>query len=97
MAAPPPVRRRVFLSGAIYVGGAVGMEVAGALWALSHGHDNLVAAFIDIFEEGGELVGAALFLDAALHYLVLLGPGEMRLADPVTPPAAPEGRGRAAG
>jgi hypothetical protein len=82
LAAPPRVRNGVFLAGAVYIGGAVGMEALGGLWALHHGEANIIHATIDLLEEGGELFGATLFLDAALTYLQLMGPGEVRV-DPV--------------
>lgn len=81
LAAPPPVRRGVFLAGAVYIGGAVGMELIGGLWALHFGEANMVHAAIDLLEEGGELFGATLFLDAALRHLEIMGPGEFEVAD----------------
>jgi hypothetical protein len=79
LSAPPRVRNGVFIAGAVYIGGAVGMEALGGLWALHHGEANMIHATIDLLEEGGELFGATLFLNAALHYLELLGPSPVRV------------------
>jgi hypothetical protein len=78
LASPPSIRRAVLVSGAIYAGGALGMEATGALWALGHGRQDWVYALIGTLEEGGELVGATLFLDAGLRYLETLGGATVR-------------------
>jgi len=70
---PPSIRRAVLVAGAIYAGGALGFETLGGLWALGHGEANWVHAILEHLEEGGELLGATLFLDAALQYLEILG------------------------
>jgi hypothetical protein len=79
LAMPAPIRRGVLLAGAIYVGGALGMEALGGVWALQFGEANMVHAVIDALEEGGELVGATMFLNTALLYLEMLGPTELRV------------------
>jgi hypothetical protein len=73
LASPPPIRRAVLVAGAIYAGGALGMEALGGIWALYHGEMNWVHALLEMLEEGGELLGATLFLDAGLKYLEILG------------------------
>ena len=73
LASPPPIRRAVLVAGAIYAGGALGMETLGGLWALDHGRVNWVHAVIGVLEEGGEMLGATLFIDAGLRYLEDLG------------------------
>jgi hypothetical protein len=70
---PPRIRRAVLVAGAIYAGGALGMETLGGLWALGHGEVNWMHAVLEMLEEGGELLGATLFLDAGLKYLETLG------------------------
>jgi len=79
LAAPPRVRKGVFIAGAVYIGGAMGMEMIGGLWALHHGEANVVHAVIDVLEEGGELFGATLFLGTALRYLAILGPAPVEV------------------
>ena len=58
----PPVRRRVVLSGIVYVGGALLMELPLGWWTEQHGDDNLVYGLIDFVEESLELIGATLFV-----------------------------------
>jgi len=79
LASPPPIRRAVLVAGAIYAGGALGMEVLGGIWSLGHGRVNWVYAVIGVLEEGGELLGATLFLDAGLKYLETLGVFSVRV------------------
>lgn len=57
-----PTRWRFVLAGAIYVGGALGMEPLLGWWADTHGDDNLGYGVIDFVEESMELAGASLFL-----------------------------------
>jgi len=61
---PPATRRRFIIAGAIYVGGALVMELPLGWWTEAHGDDNLTYALIDWVEETLELVGASLFLVA---------------------------------
>ncbi|MBA3502309.1 MAG: hypothetical protein M4D80_18885 [Myxococcota bacterium] len=62
----PSTRRRLILAGAIYVGGAVLMELPLGWWTDRAGPDSLGYMLIDWVEETMELAGAAL----ALHTLV---------------------------
>jgi hypothetical protein len=66
-----PSRRRwqFILSGVLYVGGALAMELPLGWWTERHGNDNLVYALIDHVEEALELVGASLFLAALAEEL----------------------------
>jgi len=89
LASPPPIRRAVLLAGAVYAGGALGMEALGGLWSLGHGRVNWVYAVIGVLEEGGELVGATLFLDAGLRYLEDLGGFSVRPAGRRAVPSTP--------
>jgi hypothetical protein len=70
---PAPVRRRFLLAGAIYVGGAVGMELPLGYWTDRAGDHNLVYALLDFTEEASELAGVTLFLLALWgHWRTLL-------------------------
>jgi hypothetical protein len=60
---------KVALAGALYVGGALGVELLLGLWTDRHGELNFVWAVIDMAEEGLEIVGSSLFLYALLEYL----------------------------
>lgn len=65
----PPRRRRQFvLAGAVYVSGAVLMEMPLGYWAERAGFDNLVYALIDALEEILELLGLSMFLVALLEH-----------------------------
>ncbi len=69
-----PRRRAVLfvLAGALYVGGAVGVEMIGAdLWSLG-GWDNVTYSLVATFEETLEMSGLIVFLHATLG--VLAGP-----------------------
>ena len=57
----PATRRRFVISGAVYVGGALLMELPLGWWTEQHGDQNLVYGLLDFVEESMELVGATLF------------------------------------
>lgn len=66
-ALPSLTRWRFVLAGAVYVGGALGMELPLGLWVETYGDDNLGYGLIDFVEESLELVGASVFLLALDH------------------------------
>ena len=66
---PVRPRRQFLVAGALYVTGALGMELPLGYWTELHGNDNLVYALIDLVEESLELLGASLFLAALVEYL----------------------------
>lgn len=76
VALPRETRRRFVLAGAIYVAGALVMELPLGWWTSRHGDENLGYALIDWFEEMLELVGAALFLVAVLRHRTTLAEAE---------------------
>lgn len=78
---PARTRWRFVLAGALYVGGALVLELPLGWWAEHSGRDNLVYGLIDWVEETLELIGAALFLAALVEYLTEI-PGGLRLAPP---------------
>ncbi len=65
-----PVRSRLLfmLSGAIYVFGALVMEVIGGLYVQAEG-DNLMFQVLLMIEEGMEMLGVSLFIFSLLDYL----------------------------
>jgi hypothetical protein len=66
----PPRRRRQFMvAGALYVGGALLMELPLGWWYERAGDANLVYAAIDHVEELLEMIGASLFLTALVEEL----------------------------
>lgn len=61
---PVPTRRLVVIAGAVFVGGAIGVEMPGARHASAHGAQNLTNALISTVEEACEMLGIALFMYA---------------------------------
>ena len=49
------------LAGAVYVGGALGMEMVAAVYDQSHGYENAVTASLSTVEETMEMLGLVLF------------------------------------
>lgn len=66
---PQPSRRRFLLSAAIYLTGALFLELPLGLWTEQAGNENLVYAAIDLLEESLEMIGASLFLLALVDHL----------------------------
>ena len=62
-------RWQFVLSGAIYVGGALGVELLLGYWTDSHGTKNLGYGLIDLVEESMEILGLSLFFLALLEFL----------------------------
>lgn len=67
------------VAGAIYLGGALGVELFEGWWREGHGHRNVVYHLFVSLEEGMEMIGLVLFIHALLAYLGSLHPG-LRLA-----------------
>ncbi|WAS97909.1 hypothetical protein [Nannocystis punicea] len=65
----PGTARRFVLAGAVYVGGAVLLELPLGWWTERHGDDDLGYALIDWCEETLEFVGLTLFASALLARL----------------------------
>ncbi|WP_208990099.1 hypothetical protein [Pseudovibrio brasiliensis] len=57
------------ISGSIYLSGAIGFEMLGAVFAGSEGYDALGYKIFYILEESFELIGLTTFLSALLAYL----------------------------
>jgi hypothetical protein len=64
----PATRTRLIIAGAVYVGGALVMELPLGWWTEQHGTDGFGYALIDWFEETMEMVGATLALAALLAH-----------------------------
>lgn len=62
-------RFRFIRAGAIFVGGAMGVELVLGYWTDLHGSSNLGYAVIDWVEETMEMTGAGLFLSALVAVL----------------------------
>jgi len=64
MALPLWTRVAFIVSGLVYVGAAVGMEMIGALVVTAFGFQSLLYAAVSAVEEGAEMLGVVLFLGA---------------------------------
>lgn len=65
---PRPVRRQFVLAAVIYVGGAVGLELAGGVLAAYSGEHTLAYGLLATAEEAFEMIGVVLFIRALLRY-----------------------------
>jgi hypothetical protein len=68
LALPAPTRRRFAIAAAIYLMGALVMELPLGYWTERAGSDNLVYGLIDFVEESLELAGASVFLVALVRH-----------------------------
>ena len=66
---PEITRFRFIRAGAVFVGGAMGVELILGYWTDLHGSHNLVYALIDWVEESMEMAGVGLFLSALVAVL----------------------------
>ncbi|MFS8063342.1 MAG: hypothetical protein ACMG5Z_02025 [Luteimonas sp.] len=66
------------ISGAIYVGGALGVELVEGWWREGHGHRNLTYHLLVSLEEGMEMFGVIAFIHALMGYIARKY-GEVRL------------------
>ena len=62
-------RRRRLVAGAIYVGGALGLEMIGAAYASRFGVQTPAYAVLTTLEESMEIAGLITLIHALLHYL----------------------------
>jgi uncharacterized membrane protein YhaH (DUF805 family) len=65
---PAATRRGFILGAALYLGGAIGMELAGGYYGERHGMDNLTFGMLSTVEEALEMAGAIVFIGALLRY-----------------------------
>ncbi|ARA94438.1 hypothetical protein AWN76_015605 [Rhodothermaceae bacterium RA] len=65
----PKHRGRIMGAGALYVGGALGMELVTAWHALNNQSDSLSHAMLTTLEETLEMAGLVVFVYALLEYL----------------------------
>ena len=70
---PPRSRWLFVIAGAVYVGGAVGMEMVGSTYAAAYGYDFMYGA-LATFEEVLEMSGMVLFLYGLMDHLERYAP-----------------------
>lgn len=63
------------LAGMVYVSGALGLEIVGALFHQVLGGQTFAASLVLVVEETGELVGEVIFIHALLSYVATCLPG----------------------
>ena len=66
---PPRVRTLFMLSGFIYVGGALGVEMIGGYHSQLYGENNFTYGMITTVEESLEMMGILVFIYSLLFYL----------------------------
>lgn len=82
------------VSAAIYLGGALGVELVEGWWREGHGHRNLVYHGLVSLEEGMEMIGVIAFIHALLSYIAMrfgevrFGFDDARAAANATAPAS---------
>lgn len=67
-ALPPATRKRLVIAGALYIAGALVMELPLGWWTERAGSDSLGYALIDWVEEAMEMLGASLACIALVHH-----------------------------
>ena len=56
-------------AGAIFVGGAIGVEMLGGHWFVTQGRDNVTYVALQTLEETMEMMGIVVFIYALAEYL----------------------------
>lgn len=59
----------LLVSGAVYLGGAIGVELVEGWWREGHGHRNVVYHALVSLEEGMEMFGVILLIHTLLDYI----------------------------
>ena len=75
---PPAARRGFIVAGGLFVGGALGMELAGGYVAHYHGEGTPLYTAMTTVEECLEMLGIVVFIHALLSYL-RMEVGEVRI------------------
>ena len=83
-----PRRYRLWFgaAGALYVGGAIGSELALSMWYGDHGGDNFVYGLLNLSQASFEMLAATVFLAAILTY-VSTEIGQLSIQPPAELPA----------
>ena len=66
---PRNIRNLFLLSGVIFVGGALGMEMVGGWHSERYGEENLPYSLIYTLEESLEMIGVIIFIYALISYI----------------------------
>ncbi len=66
---PPVHKLRFFMSAALYVGGALGVEIIGSIYIMRNGFQDIPFIFFTTVEETLEMVGVIYFINTLMIYL----------------------------
>jgi hypothetical protein len=66
---PKKIMLLFILSGAIYISGAIGIEMIGGVQANLHGYHNALFSSLYTFEESLEMIGSMIFIYTLLSYM----------------------------
>lgn len=66
---PAKTRQRFVLAGALYIGGAIGVEMIGAYYFELYGPRNFTYTMIATIEESLEMAGVIVFISSLLDYI----------------------------
>lgn len=66
---PAYTRAQFLIAATLFLGGAIGVELAGGAWAEERGTGNIGYGLIVNVEEGLELIGTIVFINALLIYM----------------------------
>ena len=67
---PPQTQRQFFAAASIFLSGALGMELIGGNYAASHGMQNFQYSMLSTVEEGLEMGGVIILINALLNYVL---------------------------
>lgn len=67
---PLQTQKQFFLAASVFFSGALGMELVGGFFGGSHGIQNLQYAMLSTIEEGLEMTGVILLINALLNYII---------------------------
>ncbi len=80
---PARTRHWFIVSGAIYVGGALGIELIGGNYADLHGQENMMYAVLVTIEEFMEMLGIIVFINTLMSYMNRIGIKEFNIQVPI--------------
>jgi hypothetical protein len=84
---PKSTRREFLTAGALFVGGAVGLELLAGRYSEIHGVDNFIYSLHVTLEEGLEMLGVWVFIRALVRYIHATHPAVGHTFAAVEPPA----------
>ena len=76
---PQPIMRLFLLSAALYVSGAIGVELLGGYYVYYNSKDTFSYALIVSLEESLEMIGVILFIYSLLTYLKIAKEGRLNI------------------